>query len=148
MGYGIVELDPYVFVPNALGLLLGLFYTLSASCFADTQASPSQCLQHALLVSAGCSPLCAMSPNCQTHTRPVADILQGVDTAVLMQAQDRMIQVSLFFAAVLLAVGGVTAFAHLPRATNVFVWCALLGRAAHACASCQCNLHVSKALCR
>lgn len=60
MGYSIVELDPYVFVPNALGLLLGLFYTLSASCFAETQASPAHRLQRALLSDAGCLPLCVL----------------------------------------------------------------------------------------
>ena len=42
----------------------------------------------------------------------------------LVQAQDRIIQVSLFFATILLTVGGVTSFAHLPHATNIFVWCA------------------------
>ena len=125
MGYSIVELDPYVFVPNALGLLLGLFYTLSASCFADTQARPAHRLQRALLSIAGCLPLCVMSPVSQAyeaHMCLIAGI--GVDTVALMQAQDRILQVSLFFTTILLTVGGVTSFAHLPRATNIFVWCA------------------------
>ncbi|KAK9831525.1 hypothetical protein WJX81_005913 [Elliptochloris bilobata] len=38
VAYGIVRLDPFVFAPNALGVLLGLFYSLSALCFADKQA--------------------------------------------------------------------------------------------------------------
>ena len=63
VGYSMVELDPFVFVPNALGLLLGLFYTLSATRFADTQARPAQPLQHGLLSDAACllAALCHVS---------------------------------------------------------------------------------------
>lgn len=39
-GYSIVMSDVFVFIPNALGLLLGLFYTWSAANFADKQAHP------------------------------------------------------------------------------------------------------------
>lgn len=46
----------------------------------------------------------------------------------LLQAQDRILQVSLFFTTLLLTVGGVTTFANLPRATNIFVWCAACAR--------------------
>ncbi len=41
------------------------------------------------------------------------------------QAQDRIMQVSMTFATLLLAVGGFTSFAHQPRAENVLIWCAL-----------------------
>ena len=37
VGYAIVNKDPYVFLANDPGLLLGLFYTLSAYGYADVK---------------------------------------------------------------------------------------------------------------
>ncbi len=37
VGYSIVNKDPYVFMANDPGLLLGLFYTLSAYGYADAK---------------------------------------------------------------------------------------------------------------
>ena len=37
MGYGIVNKDAYVFLANDPGILLGMFYTLSAYGYADTK---------------------------------------------------------------------------------------------------------------
>lgn len=37
VGYGIVTKDPYVFLANDPGLLLGLFYTFSAYGYADVK---------------------------------------------------------------------------------------------------------------
>ena len=39
VGYSIVTKDPYVFLANDPGVLLGLFYTLSAYGFADAKVS-------------------------------------------------------------------------------------------------------------
>jgi len=38
LGYGMTLGDAFLFVPNAMGLLLGVFYTLSIIAFADQQA--------------------------------------------------------------------------------------------------------------
>lgn len=37
VGYSIVTKDPYVFLANDPGLILGLFYTFSAYGYADTK---------------------------------------------------------------------------------------------------------------
>lgn len=39
VGYSIVTKDPYVFLANDPGVLLGLFYTLSAYGYADAKVS-------------------------------------------------------------------------------------------------------------
>ena len=43
VGYSIVTKDPYVFMANDPGLVLGLFYTFSAYGFADSKVGSLTC---------------------------------------------------------------------------------------------------------
>lgn len=45
VGYSIVTKDPYVFMANDPGLVLGLFYTFSAYGFADSKVGSLTCGQ-------------------------------------------------------------------------------------------------------
>ena len=50
VGYSIVNKDPYVFMANDPGLLLGLFYTLSAYGYADAKVR-SRATNYAALIN-------------------------------------------------------------------------------------------------
>ena len=116
VGYSLVQLNVYMFVANALGLLLGLFYTLIALRFAGTRARPAASLH------CNADALCTLL-DCQAVEYAVSFAeLTLIDIVTLLQAQGKMLQVLMGFLMLLLMVGGVTAFLH---ATIIFVWCAL-----------------------